>query len=82
MLALPIFAGSDGSAASGGHVAPRCLAADEAEHKRVPGSIADAAGLSARKISGTPNGRPRTGPRNRQGGPPPVPIIKNDPLLS
>ena len=31
--------------------------ADEAEHKRVPGSIADEADLSARKISGTPNGK-------------------------
>ena len=30
--------------------------ADETEHKRVPGSIADEVDLSARKISGTPNG--------------------------
>ena len=39
---------------------PRCSAlpvADKAEHKCVPGSIADAADLSARKISGTPNGK-------------------------
>ena len=38
---------------------PRCSAlpvADEAEHKRVPGSLADAANLLARKIAGTPNG--------------------------
>jgi len=40
-----------------GRVALRCLTADEAEHKRVPRSIADAAGLSARKMSGTANGR-------------------------
>ena len=39
---------------------PRCSAlpvAETAEHKRVQGSVADAAGLSARKIPGTPNGR-------------------------
>ena len=30
--------------------------ADKAEQKCVPGSVADAAGLSARKIPGTPNG--------------------------
>ena len=74
-LALP-------SAASAGHRNwPRCSAlpvADEAEHKRVPGSIADEAGLSARKISGTPNGQQKqrsrsvvkahTGHRNRNTG--------------
>ena len=39
---------------------PRCSAlpvADKAEHKCVPGSIADAVDLSTRKISGTPNGQ-------------------------
>ena len=39
---------------------PRCSAlpvAETAEHKRVQGSVADAAGLSARKIPGTPNGK-------------------------
>ena len=55
--------GSKGSAACGGSSdpsewqRPRCSAlpvADAAEHKRVPGSIADAAALSARKISGHP----------------------------
>ena len=58
--------GSEGSAAGGGRSdpsewpRPRCSAlpvADKAEHKCVPGSIADAAASSARKISGTPNGR-------------------------
>ena len=55
--------GSDGSAAGGGYSDlsewqwPRCSAlpvADAAEHKRVPGSIADAAAIAARKISGHP----------------------------
>ena len=30
--------------------------AEKAEHKHVQGSVADAAGLTARKIPGTPNG--------------------------
>ena len=77
--------GSDGSTAGGGRSdpsewpRPRCSAlpvADKAEHKCVPGSIADAAASSARKISGTPNGRQKqrslavgkahTGHRNRR----------------
>ena len=48
---------------------PRCSAlpvADKAEHKCVPGSIADAAASSARKISGTPNGRQKQ--RSRSDG--------------
>ena len=67
MFALPIFTarGSEPTAASGGRKEanewqwPRCPAltvADEAGHKRVQGSVAYAAGLSARKIPGTPNG--------------------------
>ena len=43
----------------------RCSAlpvADEAEHKHVQWSIADADDLSSRKISGTTNGRPSTQP--------------------
>ena len=49
---------------------PRCsalLVADKAEQKCVPGSVADAADLSARKIPGTPNGRKATQPHRRQG---------------
>ena len=57
--------GSEGSAAGGRYSdlsewpRPRCSAlpvADKAEQKCVPGSVADAAVLSARKIPGTPNG--------------------------
>ncbi len=68
--------GSKGSAAGGGRSDPRewqwpsCSAlpvADKAEHKCVPGSIADEAAPSARKISGTPNGRQMTKPQRRQG---------------
>ena len=68
--------GSDGSAAGGGYSdlsewpRPRCPTlpvADEVGHKRVPGSVADEADLSARKIPGTPNGRQMTQPYCRQG---------------